>query len=341
MSERTSPSGLRPSRSPRRRALLLVLFAALLSMTVLRALVYRQVSGELVWGWPSAEVLRFRATAIAVAVIVGASLAVAGVLLQALLRNPLASPFILGVSGGAALGVMVALYAGYAFGFRGLGTGATAVPALVGAVLTLGAVLALGRRRGWLDPVSLVLVGVVVSAICAALILFLQHLVPQGLRGDLITWMTGSIPQGVGAGVLILTGLIAAAGTAAAMAMGRAMDVATLGDDEARTIGLALGRTRLAMFLMAGVLAAVAVTLAGPIAFVGLVAPHIARIVLGPHHTRLVLGAALVGMTLLVAADVVSQVVSVGGTRIPVGVFTALVGGPAFIWLLRTGRGQV
>ncbi|MHC4141211.1 MAG: iron chelate uptake ABC transporter family permease subunit [Planctomycetota bacterium] len=122
--------------------------------------------------------------------------------------------------------------------------------------------------------------------------------------------------------------------------MGRAMDAATLGDDEARSVGLALGRLRLWMFALAGALTAGAVALCGPIAFVGLIAPHATRLVLGPRHGRLVLGSALVGVALVVGADVSRQAIDLGGGRMPIGVFTALIGGPAFIWLLRSGRGQ-
>ncbi len=125
-----------------------------------------------------------------------------------------------------------------------------------------------------------------------------------------------------------------------AAVMGRAMDVATLGDDEARSVGLSLGPLRAWMFLLAGALTAGAVALCGPIGFVGLIAPHAARLVLGPHHTPLVIGAALAGVILVVGADVARQAIDLGTGRMPIGVFTALIGGPAFIWLLRTGRGQ-
>jgi iron complex transport system permease protein len=302
--------------------------------------VYRGLDGKFMWSWPDGQIATFRLTAVAVAAIVGVALAVSGLLLQALLRNPLASPFILGVSSGAALGVTVAMYVGWRFGMTGLRTGTNAVPALVGAVATLGLVYLLGRRRGWLDPVSLVLVGVVVSAVCSALIMILHHLVPLGLRGDLMTWMAGAIPQAVSTGALVTGAIVAIACAAVAFALGRAMDAATLGDDEARSVGLRLRPLRSVLFLAAGALAALAVALAGPIGFVGLVAPHAARILLGPRHRPLVIGAALAGVALLVAGDALSQVVSVEGGRVPVGVFTALVGGPAFIWLLRTGRGQ-
>ncbi len=307
---------------------------------ILRLLVYKDLDGNLIWSWPSPDIAQLRWTSVAVGTLVGISLAVSGVLLQALLRNPLASPFILGISSGAALGVMTAIYAGHVLGFALTRDGSNMLPAALGAVITLALVYMLGQRRGWLDPLSLVLIGVVISAICGALIMFLQHLVPQGLRGDLVTWMMGHISQSVGRTTLITTSGLALAGTAIAFTLGRAMDAATLGDDEARTVGLAIGPLRLGLFVLAGALTALAVALTGPIAFVGLIAPHTARLLLGPRHAVLVIGSALVGITLLVGSDVISQIVSVGGGRMPVGVFTALIGGPAFIWLLRTGRGQ-
>jgi iron complex transport system permease protein len=320
--------------------LLLLLVIAVIA-AVLRLLVYRDLSGVLTWTWPAADVAGLRWTAVAAAAIAGTALAVSGVLLQALLRNPLASPFILGISSGAALGVMTVLYIVHVTGRSWLSAGSDTPPALLGAMITLAVVYLLGQRRGWLDPLSLVLIGVVVSAICGALIMFLQHLVPQGLRGDLVTWMMGHIRQSADGVFLAIAGGLVLIGTIIAVLMGRAMDAATLADDEARSIGLAIGPLRLALFFLAGALTALAVALAGPIGFVGLIAPHAGRLVLGPRHAALVVGAALVGITLLVAGDVVSQAISVGGGRMPVGVFTALIGGPAFIWLLRSGRGQV
>ncbi|MCP3902806.1 MAG: iron ABC transporter permease [Planctomycetes bacterium] len=317
-------------------ALLIVTMGACL----VRLLVYRDLDGVVTWTWPAGEIARVRLTAIASAAIVGTALAVSGVLLQALLRNALASPFILGVSSGAALGVMAAGYAATVLGMTWV-TGFSSVgPALVGALGALGLVYALGRRRGLIDPLSLVLVGVIVSSICAALIMLLQHLAPHGLRSDLVGWMMGHIRQGTAPWLLVTAGGITLFGAIVSGALGRAMDGATFGDDEARSIGVRVGPLRRWMFVLAGALAAVAVALAGPIGFVGLVAPHAGRLLLGPRHTALVPGAALLGVLLLVLGDTLSQVIGTGTGHIPVGVFTALVGGPAFIWLLRTGRGQ-
>jgi iron complex transport system permease protein len=328
--------------SNRRRHLVGLAVLALLAVaaSALRILIDRSLEGDVTLALPRPEYAWIRWTALAVGASVGAGLATSGVLLQALLRNPLASPFILGISAGAGLGVMVALYADHVLELRVIGPGTEMLPAFAGALAVLGTVYMLAQRRGWLDPVSLVLVGVIVAAICGALIMFLQHLVPAGLHGEITRWMMGRIPESVPGPTLAVAGGLSVAGVVIATIMGRAMDAATLGDDEARSVGLALGRLRLWMFALAGALTAGAVALCGPIAFVGLIAPHATRLVLGPRHGRLVLGSALVGVALVVGADVSRQAIDLGGGRMPIGVFTALIGGPAFIWLLRSGRGQ-
>lgn len=311
------------------------------ALAVLSLLIDRAPGAEEVsLAWPEASYAWFRITALAVGVIVGSALAISGVLLQALLRNPLASPFILGVSNGAGLGVMMAMYLSYAWRDTELGQLGQTGPAVAGALATLAVVYMLGQRRGWLDPVSLVLIGVVVSTICGAGIMFFQHLVPTGLRGQFTTWIMGHLPQGTSGAMLLACGIVTLVALGLSMCLGRAMDAATLGDDEARSVGLSIGPLRLGMFFLAGLLAAMTVTLAGPIGFVGLIAPHAARLVLGPRHTALVPGAALCGVILVVGSHVCSRFIDVGGGHMPIGIFTALVGGPAFIWLLLSGRGQ-
>ncbi len=307
---------------------------------LLRILIDRDTSGSIALAWPRPEYAWVRWTALAVGVTVGTGLSTSGVLLQALLRNPLASPFLLGITAGAGLGVMFAMYLAHVAGVQWMWITTNVAPALAGALAVMGIVYMLAQRRGWLDPVSLVLVGVIVSAVCGALIMLLQHMVPAGLHGEITRWMMGRIPESTPTSSLMIAGGLSLGGVVVAAVMGRAMDAATLGDDEARSVGLALGPLRVWMFLLAGALTAGAVALCGPIGFVGLIAPHAARLVLGPHHTPLVIGAALAGVILVVGADVARQVIDLGAGRMPIGVFTALIGGPAFIWLLRTGRGQ-
>jgi iron complex transport system permease protein len=153
-------------------------------------------------------------------------------------------------------------------------------------------------------------------------------------------WLMGRIDQGIEGSALMIAATIGALGIAVAGLMGKAMDAATFGDDEARSVGLNLPAARLLMFVTAGGLAAMTVAVAGPIAFVGLIAPHAARLLVGPRHTLLVFASALAGAAILIAADAASAAIELRAGRIPVGVFTALIGGPAFIWLLKTGRGQ-
>ena len=311
-----------------------------LAAGALRLLIDRDpTTAEVTLAWPAASYAHLRWTALAVGMTVGAGLAVCGVLLQALLRNPLAEPFILGLSSGAGLGVMAAMYAAYALGGSWFGESQT-LPAIVGALSALAVVYMLGQRRGVLDPVSLVLVGVIVSTICGAGIMFFQHLVPTGLRGQFTLWLMGNINEGISRTTLVFAGVLTAVGMIIGILMGRAMDAATLGDDEARSVGLSIGWLRFSMFVLTGVIAAITVAVAGPIAFVGLIAPHAARLVLGPRHAVLVVGAALAGAALVVGSDVARQALDFGGGRMPIGVFTAIIGGPAFIWLLLSGRGQ-
>lgn len=312
------------------------LLLLVLAVCLLRLLIDRSLDGQITLAWPAPQWATYRWNAMIIGLIVGAALGISGTLLQALLRNPLAEPFILGLSSGAGLGVMVMLYIAYRFHLHsaGLQTDVRTVPAIIGALVVLGIVYGLGQRRGWLDPVSLVLVGVIMSTICGAAIMFVQHLVPTGLRGEFTSWLMGYIPETAAAWEVGTTAIIVVIGLGLSMVLGRAMDAATLGDDEAHSVGLAIGPLRLLLFIVAGALAAVAVALAGPIGFVGLVGPHAARLILGPRHTLLVPGAAMMGMALIVGADVFRQAIDVGAGRMPIGIFTAIIGGPVFLWLM-------
>ncbi len=327
-------------RSRRQLAMLGIMLLAVILLCVLRLVLDRAPGSGIGLAWPDPAYARYRWIPMANALIAGTALAVSGMLLQALLRNPLASPFILGVSSGAGLGVMAAMYVAYVAGSTTPQVLGSTLPAMLGALATLAVVYGLGQRRGLIDPVSLILVGVVVATICSAGIMFFQHLVPTGLRGEFTAWLMGHVPENTPPSGLLVTGSVALGGLLAAVAMGRALDAATLSDEEARSVGLAIGAQRLVSFALAGVLAATAVTVVGPIGFVGLIGPHLARLLIGPRHTTLALGAALCGMGIMVAADTARQAFDMGGGRMPPGVFTALVGGPFFIWLLVRGRAR-
>jgi len=279
--------------------------------------------------------LKVRGIRVGVAIITGSALAVAGVLLQALLRNPLASPDVLGLSAGAGLGVMIAAYAAYAAGLGIAHLGLWSAPAaLVGGLGALGLVYLMSQRRGLVEPVSLILVGVVVSILCGSGIEFIKHLLPD--RGTAVGRLLMGSVRDVSISMLIGSGLAALIGILAAWTSARAIDAASLPEDEARSVGVHLGALRLILFSVAGVLTAASVVLTGPIGFIGLVAPHLARLLVGPSHRILIPAAAILGATIVVLADALARVIDLGSGPMPVGILTTVLGGPLFIWMLRT-----
>lgn len=320
-----------PSARPHRGVITLAVCAA----AALAAVALRLGVGEGGWAWPrDADVWGLRGPRVAAGLIVGAALATAGVMLQCLLRNPLASPDLLGLSSGAGLGVTLAAYAAYLAGGTIAPTSGNPPAAVAGALVALAAVYTLAQRRGRLEPVSLVLTGVMVSIICAASGMFVQHLLPdRGLAAS--RWMLGALDDEVTPPRLALTGGLTVLGVAVGLACARWMDLASLADDEARALGLPLTRLRVVLFVTSGVLTAAAVVLAGPVGFVGLVCPHAVRLAAGPSHRTLVLGSALAGAALVVLADAGVKALRLPSGRLPIGVVTALIGGPVFIAMLR------
>ncbi len=314
----------------RRAALTILGLLALLALAVF----LRLLAGD--WRWPGGDILDLRLHRAVSAGVVGAALAAAGVMLQSLLRNPLASPDLLGLASGAGLAVMLATYIHYATasGPAVLPAAATAGAALAGSLATLALVYLLSQRRGFLEPVSLVLVGVIVSVMCGAATMFVAQLMPD--RGfGVARWTIGALDDSVPWPRLLAIAVVTLAGVAVGVFFGRAMDAASLSEDEARSVGVPLGALRITLFAAAGVLTAGAVVLAGPIGFVGLVCPHVVRLFAGPRHAPLVLGAAIAGAVLMLAADTGVKALDLASGRMPIGIITALVGGPVFILLLR------
>lgn len=287
---------------------------------------------------PTAATLELRGGAVLSAMLLGAALGLGGLALQVLLRNPLAEPFVLGVSSGAGCGVALVLAAAYALALPAVRFGGETAGAVAGAAATLGLVMWLGRARDGHDPTRLVLAGVIVGAIFASLTMLVEQMVPHGLRGDLMSWMAGRLPEIPDPRMLWLLAAFVVGCLGLLVLRSRALDVACLSDDEAVTSGVHLRRLRLELFVVAGLLAAAAVAFAGPIGFVGLAAPHAARRLVGARHAALVPASAAAGATLLVLADCARQFIDVGTGRLPIGVVTALAGGPVFLWLLRRGR---
>ena len=274
-----------------------------------------------------------RWTRVLAAASVGSSLAVAGVMLQSLLRNPLASPDLIGVSAGSGLAVVVSAYLGYLATGQITPPGAEPIPAVIGALATLAFVYTLSQRRGFIEPVTLILVGVVVGILCASAAAFIRQLLPDGgfaVARLLVGRLTDNLSLQMVQGVLAVTIL----GTAVGVWLGPAMDAAAMSDDEARSVGVPVGALRLALFLISGILTAGSVVLVGPIGFVGLVVPHAVRQLTGPNHRVLMIGSALTGATAVVLADVAVRLIPTRTGAIPIGVITSLVGGPIFLWML-------
>lgn len=261
------------------------------------------------------------------AVIVGVCLGTAGVALQAMLRNPLASPDLLGMSAGAVLAVTLA---------RAIGLGIRDdIAALIGSVGALGLVLLLGRRRGQVEPVTLILVGVALAIGLGSLASAVRAIMPPSARPE-GTWFFGSLTESLALHEIVLAGGLALVGVLWVAWRGRMLDAAAMGEDEALTSGVPLKRLRIEMVLVAGVLTAVAVVLAGPIAFLGLVCPHLVRMLMGPRHAPLVFGAAMAGAVLMLVSDSVVRVLPLETGRLPTGVVVAVLAAPVLVVILRS-----
>lgn len=263
----------------------------------------------------------------------GAALAMAGTVFQGILHNPLADPFTIGVSTGAAFGASLALFFGLAALPVWAGVGLLPVAAMAGAFAALGAVIALGRVGGRLRRETVVLAGIVVATFLGALISLLKALDEESVAG-IVFWVMGSL-QGRGwahvgfALPYFLTGGLLVAARA------RQLDLLSLGDAQARALGLDADRARLALLLAASLLTGAAVSVSGVVGFVGLVAPHLVRLALGAEHRPLAVVSALAGGLLLLWSDVAARTVLPHGQELPVGVVTALLGGPFFCLVLR------
>ena len=263
--------------------------------------------------------------------LVGAALAAAGVVLQALLRNPLATPFTLGVSSGAALGAMLAT----TFHLEATLLGISAVPlaSFTGAMLATAIVygLAASQRRG-LSTNVLLLAGVTLNAFFSALILFVQYVADMTDALRAVRWLMGDLDVGTLAplaGALPLL-LLAAAGMAV---LPRALNLLTMGDEVAASRGVDVHRAQRLAFLSASLATGAAVSLGGPVGFIGIIVPHLVRLIVGADHRLVLPASTLLGAAFLVLCDVVARTL-LAPVEVPVGIITAVIGGPFFLWLL-------
>ncbi len=269
---------------------------------------------------------------VVMAAAVGGALAVAGAAMQAIFANPLAEPGVVGVSAGAALGAAVALAIGAAAGWQ-----VAACAFLGGLVATL---LAYGTARsgGRTEMVTLLLTGIAVNAVAGAGLAFALFTASTAAREQIIFWQLGSL-GGSRWNEVALVGIVCVAGSALAWTLGRRYDVLTLGERTAAHLGVPVERLRLVSVALVALLSGAAVAFVGVISFVGLVVPHIIRMAVGPAHRPLILLSLLGGAALMTWADVAARTV-VSGADLPIGMLTALIGGPFFFWLVRRTRNR-
>ncbi len=277
-----------------------------------------------------AVVLQVRGPRILSALLVGAALAAAGTAYQGMFRNPLVSPDILGVSAGAALGAVLGIF---------LDQGALVIQlaAFGGGLVAVGAVYAVGASVRRHDPIlSLILAGIVLGTLLAAFIALLKYLAdPYNQLPAITYWLLGSLAA-VSPGDLALAAPFALAGLVPLFLLRWRMNLLALSDDEARALGVSVGRLRLAVVCAATLMTAAAVAISGIIGWVGLLIPHAARLLIGPEFSRLLPLSMALGAAFLLAVDTLCR--TIAPIEVPPGVLTALIGTPVFLWLFATAR---
>ena len=263
--------------------------------------------------------------------LVGATLAAAGVVLQAMLRNPLATPFTLGVSAGGALGAMLAIAFGLEVGMMGVSS--IPIASFAGSLVAIGIVywLASSQKRG-LSTNVLLLAGVTLNSFFSALILFVQYLSDFTESFRTIRWLMGDLDVGSYSPIIAALPFVVAAFAVFAI-LPRTLNLLTLGDDVAAARGVEVVRTQRLAFLSASLATGAAVSLGGPIGFIGFVVPHVFRLMVGSDNRIVLPAAALFGAAFTVLCDLGARTI-MAPLELPVGIITALIGGPFFLWLL-------
>lgn len=288
------------------------------------------------WGGPTEKVTMtivwdFRLPRGLLAILIGAGLAAAGAAFQGLFRNPLADPFIVGASGGAALGATLAITAGLTW--RGIGLGPVPLAAFLGALAAVAIVYTVAEAGGHAPAVALLLAGAALSTILSAAVSLLMLFNDRALH-EVFSWLLGGLGGRSWPHLRAITSYLLV-GLMVLWFLARPLDALASGEETAQSLGLSLPRARGAVVAAASLTTAAAVAVGGIIGFVGLIAPHIARVLFGADHHRLIPVSALVGALLLLLADGLARTV-LAPIELPVGIVTALLGGPFFLYLLRT-----
>lgn len=260
---------------------------------------------------------------------VGVGLGVAGVLMQSLFANPLAEPGVVGVSAGAATGAAIAI----AWGAASLGQGVVSLAAFSGAILVSVLVVTLSRSRGRVDVVMLLLTGIALNALAGAVIAFVLFSSTSAAREQIVFWQFGSLngAQWNQVGVVFP---VVCAGVLCSVLLSRRLDVLSLGQSSAAHAGVNVPRTRVILIVIVAMMVGTAVAFAGIIGFVGLVIPHVMRILIGPAHGLLIIASGLGGALLVAGSDLIARTAVAFGD-LPIGMVTAFLGAPVFLWLIR------
>ncbi|MCK4248748.1 MAG: iron ABC transporter permease [Candidatus Omnitrophica bacterium] len=280
------------------------------------------------------DIYELRLMRILLGLIAGAGLSVAGVIFQGILRNPLAEPYVLGISSGASLGAVLAIVLGLGKLWGGIHF--LPVAAFSGAVLTLILVYNLARMGGRVPVQSLILSGVVVGAMFSAVVMFLVSISPNEKLHDIIWWMLGNL-QIFDRKYLIIVLIATGAGIIAAMFFARDLNAIAIGEEEALHLGIKVDTVKKILFCLASLITGVIVSACGLIGFVGLIIPHTMRLIIGPDHRGLLPASCLGGAIFLITCDTLARTVILPA-ELPIGVITALIGGPFFLTLLRKKR---
>lgn len=296
--------------------------------------IFSNSPGQTWWNTKAIILLKVRLPRILLACMVGGALAVSGVVLQALLRNPLADPYILGVSSGSALGAIIAI-------LLGLNITIGALPLIplfgfAGGLLTILFVYHISRIHRKISVQTMLLVGVVTGAILAAIIMFITSIAgPHKVQG-IIFWLMGSLSS-QGYPMVGIVSLYVIVGILILLYHARGLNLLVLGEDSATQLGLEVERTKKVAFIGASLITGAAVSVSGLIGFVGILIPHLMRMIIGSDHRLLLPAAGLFGSIYLILADTLARTL-MAPTEIPVGVITAICGGPFFIYLLKTKK---
>lgn len=270
--------------------------------------------------------LEIRFPRILMGIIVGTGLAISGVIFQALLRNPLADPYLLGTSSGAALGITIGIFLGlegtsFSLPLAGFGF----------ALLSLGLVYNIARTNGRLPLHTLLLSGIIVSAFFSALVMLIMSLAKKQTY-EAIFWLMGNLSETNFLLIKVVGGYVLVGGIIT-WCFWRDLNIISLGEEQAQHLGIEVKRVRKILFVLASLIVGAVVSVSGMIGFVGLIIPHMVRMIVGPDHRILIPASGLVGATFLLLTDTLARTIA-SPVEIPVGVITALCGAPFFIWLL-------